>query len=128
MQFRLVLVFKARAKVQVVSRRPLIAEDRVRSQSSPCEMYGGQSNIATGFSSGTSLFPPVSIILLLLHIHLLLRVALTGRMSGRNLGTLQKAIIFRKFFSIRKVIPLFMYLLRSVCLVIYRLKPCYRQV
>jgi hypothetical protein len=35
---------------QAVSRRPLTAEGRARSQVSPCEIYGGQSSPGTGFS------------------------------------------------------------------------------
>jgi hypothetical protein len=42
---------------QAVSRRPLTAEARVRFQASQCEMCGGQSVTATGFSPSTSVFP-----------------------------------------------------------------------
>ena len=83
---------KASAEVQEVSRRPLIAKNRGRSHSSPCEICDEQSDIGTGFSSGISLSPLVSVILLLPHIHLHLRVAFTRRTSGRRLGTLKKAI------------------------------------
>jgi hypothetical protein len=40
-----------------VSRRPLTAEARVRSQVSPWQFCNGQSNTGTGFSSSNSVFP-----------------------------------------------------------------------
>ena len=46
-----------RAVAQAVSRRPLTAKDRVRSQASPCGICGGQSDTSTGFSPSTSVFP-----------------------------------------------------------------------
>ena len=42
---------------QAVSRRPLTAETLVLSWVSPCEICGGQSGTATGFSPSTSVFP-----------------------------------------------------------------------
>jgi hypothetical protein len=42
---------------QAVSRRPLTAEARVRSQVSRCGICGGQSVTGTGFSPSTSVFP-----------------------------------------------------------------------
>jgi hypothetical protein len=39
-----------------VSRRPLIAEAKVRSQASPREIYGGKIGNETGFSPSTSAF------------------------------------------------------------------------
>jgi hypothetical protein len=42
---------------QAVSRRPLTAEDRVRSRVSPCGICGGQSGTGKGFSPSTSVFP-----------------------------------------------------------------------
>jgi hypothetical protein len=41
---------------QVVSRWPLIAEARVRTQVNPCGIRGGQSGTATGFSTSSSVF------------------------------------------------------------------------
>jgi hypothetical protein len=46
-----------RAMVQVVSRRPLTAEARVRSRVNPCGICGGQSGSGTGFSPSSSVFP-----------------------------------------------------------------------
>jgi hypothetical protein len=42
---------------QEFSLRPVTAEAQVRSQVSLCEIYGGQSDSATGFSSGCPVFP-----------------------------------------------------------------------
>jgi hypothetical protein len=39
-----------------VGRRPVTAEARVRSQASPCEIYGGKGGNGTGFSLSTSVF------------------------------------------------------------------------
>lgn len=52
----------------------LTAVAQVRSQASPCEVGGGQSDTVTGFSPNTS-FSPVSTVLLMLDIHLHLHVA-----------------------------------------------------
>jgi hypothetical protein len=45
-----------RAMVQVVSRRPLTAEARVRALVNPCGICGGQSGTGTGFSPSSSVF------------------------------------------------------------------------
>jgi hypothetical protein len=50
-----------RAMAQVVSRRPLTAEARVRARLNPCGICGGQSGTGTRFSPSSSVFP-VSII------------------------------------------------------------------
>jgi hypothetical protein len=42
---------------QAVSRRPLTAEDRVRSRVGARGICGGQSDTGTGFSPSTSAFP-----------------------------------------------------------------------
>jgi hypothetical protein len=42
---------------QVVSRRPLTAETRVRVRVNPCGICGGQSGTGTGFSPSSSVFP-----------------------------------------------------------------------
>jgi hypothetical protein len=46
-----------RAMAQAVSRRPLTAEARVRSQFSPCGICSGQSGTGTGFSPEYFSFP-----------------------------------------------------------------------
>jgi hypothetical protein len=48
---------------QVVSRRPLTAEARVRAQVNPCGIRGGRSDNGTGFSpscsvSAVNIIPP----------------------------------------------------------------------
>jgi hypothetical protein len=48
---------KDRAMAQVVSRRPLTAEARVRARINPCGICGGQNGTGTGFSPGSSVFP-----------------------------------------------------------------------
>jgi hypothetical protein len=42
---------------QVVSRRPLTAEARVRARVNPYGICGGQNNTGTGFSPSSSVFP-----------------------------------------------------------------------
>jgi hypothetical protein len=42
---------------QIVSRRPLTAEARVRARVNPCGICGGQSVTGTGFSPSSSVFP-----------------------------------------------------------------------
>jgi hypothetical protein len=49
--------FKGRAMAQVVSRRPLTAEARVRARVNPCGICGGQSGTGTGFSPEFFGFP-----------------------------------------------------------------------
>jgi hypothetical protein len=41
---------------QVVSRRPLTAETRVRARVNPCGICGGQSGTGTGFSPSSWVF------------------------------------------------------------------------
>jgi hypothetical protein len=103
-----------------VSHRPATAATRIRSQVSPYTICGRQSGTVTGFSPRTSVFPcqyhstnapypfiylpptlynvslpvlqfsPVSTIPPMLHTHLHLHVALTGRTNVRSLGTFGK--------------------------------------
>jgi hypothetical protein len=61
---------------QAVSCRPHTAEARVRSQVSPCEIYGGQIGTVTGFPANISV-SPVSIIPPMIDTHLQVHVALT---------------------------------------------------
>jgi hypothetical protein len=42
---------------QVVSRRSLTAEARVRTRVNPCGICGGQCDTGTGFSPSLSVFP-----------------------------------------------------------------------
>jgi hypothetical protein len=42
---------------QVVSRRPLTTEYRVRALYNPCGICGGQNGTGTGFSPSSSVFP-----------------------------------------------------------------------
>jgi hypothetical protein len=59
---------------QAVSRRPLTALARVRSQANLCEIGGGQSDTVTGFFPSSSV-SPVSIVPPMLDTHLHLHVA-----------------------------------------------------
>jgi hypothetical protein len=63
---------------QVVSRRPLTAEDRVRARVNPCGIYGGQSGTGTNFSPSSSVFPCQyhSIVALQTHIIWRMRIML----------------------------------------------------
>jgi hypothetical protein len=54
---------------QVISRRPLTAEDRVRTRVNPCGIYGGQSVTGSGFSPSSSVFPCQYIIPVALQTH-----------------------------------------------------------
>jgi hypothetical protein len=51
------IVNAGRAMAQVVSRRPLAAEVRVRVWVGPCGICGEQSSTGTGFSRSSSVFP-----------------------------------------------------------------------
>jgi hypothetical protein len=53
----LVTTYKGRAMAQVVSRRPLTAEARVRARVNPYGICGGKSGIGTGFSPSSSVLP-----------------------------------------------------------------------
>jgi hypothetical protein len=48
--------FSGRAVAQPVSRRPVTVEARLRSQASPFEIRGGQSNNRTGLPTSISFF------------------------------------------------------------------------
>jgi hypothetical protein len=54
----IILLGKRNAVVQTVSSRLYIAEPRVRSKASVCDVCGGQSAAGTGFSPNTSVGPP----------------------------------------------------------------------
>jgi hypothetical protein len=49
--------YSGRAMAQVVSRRPIMAEARVRTRVNPCGICGGQSGIGPGFSPSSSVSP-----------------------------------------------------------------------
>jgi hypothetical protein len=51
-----VLYNLGRAMAQVVSRRPLTADARVRARVNPCGIFGGQCGTGTGFSPSYSVF------------------------------------------------------------------------
>jgi hypothetical protein len=78
-----------KAMSQVVSRRHLFAEFRVRSQKSSCGICGGHSGTRPDVSPSTSV-SPVNIIPPMLHIFLHPHVALTGRTKGLKPGNLPK--------------------------------------
>jgi hypothetical protein len=46
-----------RVMAQVVSRRPLTAEARVRDRVNPCGICGGQNGTGTGLSTSSLVFP-----------------------------------------------------------------------
>jgi hypothetical protein len=54
---------KGRAMAQVVSRRPLTVEARVRSRVSPCGVCGGQSGTGIGFSPSCRFFNSLPLVL-----------------------------------------------------------------
>jgi hypothetical protein len=45
------------AIAQVVCRRPVTTEARIRARVNPCGICGGQSGTGTGFSLSSSVFP-----------------------------------------------------------------------
>ena len=71
------------------SRWLLSAEAPVRSQDSPREIYGRESDTGTGLLP-ILWFSPVSSIPPMFHAHHNLHVAFTNRKNGRSLGTFQK--------------------------------------
>jgi hypothetical protein len=58
-----------RAMAQVVSRRPLTAEARVRARVNPCGICGGQSGTGTGSSPSSTVFPCQHHSTIVLHTH-----------------------------------------------------------
>ena len=80
---------------QAIIRRPLTAEAQVRSQVSPCAIYGGRSGTETGFSPSSYVFP-VSGIPPPFHTHLHLHAALIRRENRRSLETFEKRTLSRK--------------------------------
>ena len=81
---------------QEVIRRPVTAEARIPSQVSPCGTCSEQSGTGRGlFLSKYFGFSPVIINAPTLRTHHL-NFTLTRRTNGRNLGTFERAILFRK--------------------------------
>jgi hypothetical protein len=56
---------------EVVSRRLLAAESRVRTRVNPCVICGGQSGTGTGFSPSSSVLPCQYHSTVILHIHVI---------------------------------------------------------
>jgi hypothetical protein len=71
--------------VEAVSRRPLTAEDRFRSQVSPCDIHDGRSGTGAGFSLLVLRFSPASIMPPTRCTYPHLHVVLTGRTNGQRL-------------------------------------------
>jgi len=74
---------------EVVSRRPLTMEARLRFQLSPCEIYGKQSGTKTGFSPGTSVLSCQYRSIRVSHLSPA-NVNLTSRTNGRRLQISKK--------------------------------------
>jgi hypothetical protein len=62
---------KGRVMAQVVSRRPIAAEARVRARVNPCEICGGQSGTGTNFSPSSSVFPSIYYSTVALQTHII---------------------------------------------------------
>jgi hypothetical protein len=58
-------------QAQVVSRRPLTAEARVRARVNPCGICGGKSGTGTGFSPSSSVSPVNIISTVALQTHII---------------------------------------------------------
>ena len=95
---------------QAVSRRPLNAEAQFRSQTSSCQVFGGQSGTGTGFSPSSSVFP-VSIILPIILTHVHQHVARTRRTNGPSLAIFQEDNLFRNLGAlVRKISSVYVYI------------------
>ena len=64
-----------------------------RSRARPCDIYGRQNNIQTGFPSSTSVFS-VSVSQSMLHSHLKRNITLIKRTNWRSLGTFKHGDVF----------------------------------
>jgi len=93
------LQYKGRTMTQSVNRRLLTTNARIRSQVSPCGIYGGQSGARTGF------YPGIKVVPCQCHCTNASYSAWSTRLSYQRdkwakPGTFQKAVLFRKFGSI----------------------------
>jgi hypothetical protein len=88
-----------RVMAQTVRRRPLTAENWVRSRISQCEICVGQMGSGTGFLFQYLDFPQSVSFPPMLHTDRYLRVALKRRTNGRSLGTFKQKILFKMLGS-----------------------------
>jgi hypothetical protein len=63
-------ILSGRAMAQAVSRRPIMAKDRVRARVSPCRICGGQSDTGTDFSPSYSDFACQYVSTMAVHIRI----------------------------------------------------------
>jgi hypothetical protein len=75
--------------LNIIHVNAVTAEDRVRSQFSEYEIYGGRGDNGRAFLQVLG-FSLANIIPVMLHTHLHVHVALTRRTKERSLGTFQK--------------------------------------
>jgi hypothetical protein len=87
---------------QLVTHRPLIAKTHFLSEASACDIYGWLIDTEIGFFSWVLRFSLVTIIPLVLHTRLLLRVALTRWKNGRNVGPPKEHSLWNRGVSFKK--------------------------
>ena len=79
--------------IQAVSRRPLTAEGRIRSQFRPREIYDGPNGTGDKFYSQYFSFPTVSKFPLMFHTHFHPKTTFIRRPSGQGLGTFKTTLL-----------------------------------